>query len=113
MKTIEEIIQAQQIKVLDYDWDGGAFEVFHSGSLIPLRVIASWTGDWDHVSVSRPDRLPSYAEMKYVKRLFFKEDEWAYEFHPPVDKYISINPNVLHLWRLNNAPFPTPPEWMV
>lgn len=113
MKSLKQILSQPQIKALDYNFDGGAFEVIQVGSLVPLFAIASWGGGWDHVSVSRPDRLPVYAEMKMVKRLFFLDDEWAMEYHPPIDKYISINPNTLHLWRPNNQQFPTPPEWMV
>jgi hypothetical protein len=91
----------------------GAF-LLHSpvdGAL--LRIMAAAFDGWDHVSVSRGDRCPTWAEMEHVKRRFFKEDETAFELHvPPVD-HININTHCLHLWRPHNVPIPMPPRIMV
>lgn len=78
-----------------------------------MRIIASWEGGWDHVSVSLPHRLPKYGEMKAVKKIFFEPHEWAIEYHPAEDDYISVNDNVLHLWRPQNVEIPKPPKAFV
>lgn len=75
-----------------------------------LFVIASVGEGWDHVSVSRKDRCPSWEEMVFVKRSFFCDDEWAMELHPPKASNISVHPYCLHLWRPIGTDIPLPPE---
>jgi hypothetical protein len=78
-----------------------------------LAVIASDEAGWDHVSVSLPDRTPSWEEMCHVRELFFRADEWVMQLHPP--KLVNINNHqfCLHLWRPQTCAVPTPPAWMV
>lgn len=75
-----------------------------------LNVIASNDGGWDHVSVEwvGHNACPTWEMMSWVKRMFWEDDEWAVEFHPPVKKNISIHPYCLHLWRNqgNGGEFP-------
>lgn len=78
-----------------------------------LKVIASSGGGWDHVSVSLPDRCPTWEEMEAVKRLFFREDETAMQLHVPATDHISFHPYCLHLWRPHDAAIPRPPAFMV
>lgn len=68
-----------------------------------LRVIASTADmedgrDWLHVSLSRADRLPSYADLKYVKEVFIAKDKWAAQLFPPVNEHVNIHQFCLHLW---------------
>jgi len=78
-------------------------------------LAAIWSCDlgWDHVSVSCRKRTPKYQEMKFMKRLFFRPDEWAVEYHPADENYISTNDNVLHIWRPHGVELPQPPRIMV
>ncbi len=78
-----------------------------------LRVIAAASDGWDHVSVSRADRCPTWGEMEHVKRRFFKADETAFELHVPPDDHINVHPHCLHLWRPHDVPIPMPPELLV
>lgn len=78
-----------------------------------LRIIASSSEGWDHVSVSLPDRCPTWEEMDYIKRLFFKPDECAIQYHVPVSDHISVHPYCLHLWRPHSVMIQMPPKWMV
>jgi len=78
-----------------------------------LQVIASDGGGWDHVSVSLPDRCPTWAEMCYVKQAFFQSKEWALQYHPASQDNINCHPYCLHLWRPQNIEIPQPPWWMV
>jgi hypothetical protein len=91
----------------------GAFLVPSPIDKAPMRVIASSEEGWDHVSVSRANRCPNWAEMEHVKRLFFKDDETAVQYHVPPSDHINCHPHCLHLWRSQTVEFPRPPAWMV
>lgn len=76
---------------------------------------------WEHVSVRvgekhkgrREDRVPDWNEMCMVKDLFFGPEECVVQFHPKRSEYVDTNPFVLHLWRLKETEFPTPPNTCV
>lgn len=93
--------------------DGGAFEIPYSKTGVSLRVIASTGGDWDHVSVSLPNRCPNWLEMSHIKSLFFREDETVMQLHVPASEHVNYHPNCLHLWRPHSVEIPRPPNWMV
>lgn len=78
-----------------------------------LKVIAGNGDGWDHVSVSRQTRCPNWPEMEHIKRLFFKDDEIAFQLHMPPSLHISIHPFVLHIWRPHLMPIPLPPREFV
>jgi len=84
-----------------------------------LRIIANdasresaW---WEHVSVSTPERCPTWAEMCFVKDLFWGEDELVVQFHPRKIDYVNCHPHTLHLWRptRHKDRMPTPPTHLV
>lgn len=89
----------------------GVFRLHYKGR--DLKVIATADGGWDHVSVSLSDRTPTWAEMEYVKRLFFNPDEVAMQLHVPVDEHRNCHPYCLHLWRPHDHDIPMPPADMV
>lgn len=92
---------------------GGCFQVpSASREGVTLSVMVGNGEGWDHVSVSTPLRVPTWAEMEQVKRLFFKDDEAAMQLHVAPQDHISVHPHCLHLWRPHDG-FPTPPKWMV
>ena len=78
-----------------------------------MVVMASNGDGWDHVSVSRKNRVPNWAEMSHVYRLFFTPDEAAMQLHVPADQHINIHPFVLHLWRPHTTDIPLPPRLFV
>jgi hypothetical protein len=95
----------------------------NSVKLVNLRCLAS-SGEmseielgeeyaWDHVSVSLPDRCPTWDEMVFIKDMFFAQDETVLQFHPPAAQYVNRHPYTLHLWRPLLAVVPLPPEIMV
>jgi hypothetical protein len=89
----------------------------------PLRVIASDgqlvpdespdLAGWEHVSVSLPNRCPSWEEMAYIKSVFWDADDCVVQFHPPESEYVNNHPFCLHLWRRIDGPFPMPPSILV
>lgn len=64
---------------------------------------------WEHVSVSHPDRCPTWEEMAWVKSLFFEDLECVVEFHPPRSQYVNCHKFTLHLWRPIGVEVPLPP----
>ena len=77
-----------------------------------LKVICSVSlerdgQDWLHVSVSRPDQLPSWDDLKNVKNIFCGRDGKAILVFPPQAEYVNLNPYVHHLWMpLEKDPLP-------
>lgn len=58
---------------------------------------------WLHTSVSRSDlKLPSYDDLKQLKRLCVGDHRTALQVFPPLEKHIDIGGKlgveVLHLW---------------
>lgn len=94
-------------------WSTVAFDAFE------LRVIANRgvrdSAYWEHVSVSTPDRCPTWEEMCIVKDLFWSEDELVVQFHPRKIDYVNCHPRTLHLWRptRHKDKMPTPPTHLV
>ena len=76
-----------------------------------VNVIASDGLGWEHVSVSRKDRTPTWDEMCQVKALFWEESDCVVQYHPAKKDYINIHNHCLHLWRTEGIP--TPPTFMV
>jgi hypothetical protein len=76
-------------------------------------VIASDGGGWEHVSVSRRDRAPTWDEMCQVKALFWDADDCVMQLHPPQADYVNNHSRCLHLWRPVGVDLPRPPDWMV
>lgn len=73
------------------------------------------TGEWEHVSVHAKtakgqERTPNWAEMCWVKNLFWGPEECVVQYHPPASEYVNHHPHVLHLWRPVNKTIPTPPK---
>ena len=78
-----------------------------------LHVIASDGGGWEHVSVSREDRIPNWREMCHVKDMFWDAEDCVIQYHPPKSKYVNNHKFVLHLWRPIGVDVPMPPLVMV
>lgn len=53
---------------------------------------------WLHVSLARPDQMPTYKKMAEVKKLFIGEDKKAIQVFVGKDKHVNIHKFCLHLW---------------
>lgn len=78
-----------------------------------LRVICSDGGGWEHVSVSRRDRCPTWVEMHTVKLIFWDDEDVVMQLHPAKSDYVNEHPFCLHMWRPTIAAIPTPPRIFV
>lgn len=79
--------------------NNGAFMIRSLKIKVVLAAIASDQGGWEHVSVSLPNRCPTWEEMCFVKNLFWDEDDFVVQMHPPKSDYVNCHPYCLHLWR--------------
>jgi hypothetical protein len=95
------------------DHETGAFLVPSEIDGGAMRVIASVSDGWDHVSVSRRNRCPNWQEMEQIKHLFFNHDETAMQLHVPKSEHINCHPYCLHIWRPTDQEIPKPPPIMV
>lgn len=81
-----------------------------------LRIIASWGGGWDHVSVSLASgALPGWHIMKYVHKQCFG-DTMAIQYFMPEQEHVDYSAaglEILHLWRPQNISLPIPPKIFV
>lgn len=94
------------------DHGNGAFLIPREG--VTLKVLASNGDDWDHVSVSLPDRCPTWEEMEFIASLFFKPGETAMQLHVPRDDHVNVHPHCLHWWRPRRGQLiPRPPTYMI
>jgi len=95
---------------------GGVYSVplkNSKGKSVTLQVCASIDMDWDQVSVSLPHRCPNWPEMDFIKKMFFEEDEVAFQLHVSIKDHINIHDYCLHLWRPQNQDIPLPEKLMV
>lgn len=93
--------------------NNGAFVIANPKAAHPFNVIASEGLGWEHVSVSMPDRCPTWAEMCYIKNLFWDPGDAVMQLHPPADDYVNNHEFCLHLWRPMGQQIPLPPAFMV
>jgi hypothetical protein len=95
------------------DGNNGAFDVPYAPSGKSFSVIASDGMGWEHVSVSYPNRCPTWEEMCFIKELFWEPEDVVIQYHPRESEYVNQHPYCLHLWRSTDQVVPTPPPIMV
>jgi len=84
-----------------------------------LKVLATIDGEpgdsmeWEHLSVSRQNRIPNWTEMDSMKHLFFLPEEVCFQIHPPVSEHVNIHNNCLHIWRPVSGSIYMPPKRFV
>lgn len=95
------------------DGNNGVFFIPRFGLNTSLKVIASDGLDWEHVSVSLPDRCPTWDEMCRIKDLFWDDEDIIMQLHPSKSQYVNNVSNCLHLWRPVIDQIPVPDSIMV
>lgn len=95
------------------DGNNGAFFIPTRPGGPRLMVICSDGADWEHVSVSMPNRCPTWEEMCKVKGLFWDDEDAVMQLHPPRSDWVNNHSYCLHLWRPVGAAIPLPPSFMV
>lgn len=63
--------------------------------------------DWLHVSISRPDQMPSYEDLVLAKEGLIGAYREAYQVFAGREKHVNIHKFCLHLWSpLRHSPLP-------
>lgn len=93
--------------------NNGAFFIPGRPGKPPFKVIASDQEGWDHVSVSLPDRCPTWDEMCRIKAMFWDDEDTVMQLHPPKSEWVNNHSYCLHLWRPQTISIPRPPSIMV
>lgn len=107
MKVIEEIVKNSKFRNICLGIDGGmGLAYFDKKS---FTVVFSNGLGWDHVSVSMPDRCPTWEEMCIIKDIFFDEEDTVVQYHPSKSIYQNMAKYCLHLWKSQKEDFITPP----
>lgn len=113
MKPLKELINTPNLCIRQTGQDGGSGYVQFGN--MKASVIWSNGGGWEHVSMApyKHSYTPSWDDMCRLKKMFFYDNEWVVQFHPPESEYVNNRENCLHLWRPMEENLPTPPSWMV
>lgn len=120
MTNLEKLLRANRWRIrtgayASEDMDGwnGAFLTPINGEMYHI-MISDGMG-WRHLSITNAQRreMPSWQTMCRAKELFYGDDAWAVQFHPPKDDNINDHPWCLHLWESLNEPMPHPMIAMV
>lgn len=96
--------------------NAGAFDVpIDKG--IRAFCIASDAHGWEHVSVHIIEKdepeTPAWEEMCFIKNLFWGEEDYVMQLHPPQSDYVNNHAHTLHLWRPIGKEIPLPLQAMV
>lgn len=94
------------------DGNNGAFALRLKHSQTFFSIASDGAG-WEHVSVSRKDRCPTWEEMCQVKAMFWDAGDCVLQFHPPESEYVNNHPYCLHLWRPIGVDVPMPDSMLV
>lgn len=65
------------------------------------QVIISIENGYLHLSISTPDALPSYAELKAARYVFCPDEIYMAEIFPPKSEFINVHPYCRHLWQID------------
>jgi hypothetical protein len=112
-----EMLDKYRLKTSDWGTSEGSrygfFFIPYKMQKPPLKVMSAPFGDdqeWEHVSVSLPNRCPSWEEMSFIKQLFWCKEDTVIQFHPPESEYVNNHPFCLHLWRNTKNETKCPPS---
>ena len=101
-------VRSGLLRTTNADGRQGAFAMPNPLASGELLIIASDAREpeaegWEHVSVSTATRCPTWAEMCYIKNIWWQPEETVCQFHPPESQYVNNNRYVLHMWK---PPYP-------
>lgn len=114
-----DLIREHAPRVLPFGWDlleesfvdtpeggrelGGIAYLRQSLSVLFGAEEHRGAGEWLHVSLARPHKLPTWEDVARVKSVFLG-DELCVQVLPPRRQYVNVHPYCLHLWRRLDAP---------
>jgi hypothetical protein len=113
--VLEKLVRANRWRIREGKMASDDTSGWNGCFLIPLdgqlyHVIISDGMGWRHVSIRNAQKnvVPSWGIMCRLRDLFFSDDAWVVQFHPPAEEYIDDHPWTLHLWESLDEPMPHP-----
>lgn len=120
MTCLEKLRKAERWRIKTGTMGSEGEDGWNGAFIVPVdgemwQVILSDGMGWRHLSVTNAQKrqLPTWHIMCRMKDLFFGDEDWAVEFHPPKEAYINDHDFVLHLWQPLNEELPKPFSFMV
>jgi hypothetical protein len=119
MTALEKLMRANRWRIRtgkmaseDVDGFNGSFYVPLDGEMYFVIISDGW--GFRHLSISNAQKkvLPTWETMCRVKEMFFSDDSWVCQFHPPADVQVNDHPWCLHLWESIDEPMPHP-HWVM
>jgi hypothetical protein len=65
-------------------------------------ILSKDGGKW-HLSMSCPDRLPTYEEMKEIRYKYLPTVAYMAQIFPPLEEFVNVHPFTLHLWQVGKS----------
>ena len=120
MRPLPEIINSRNLEIHEFqqhpiEKDAFVINGYWFDPVSQKRFVFVFSNDngWEHLSVSRSNRCPTWDEMCRIKDVFFAEEERCVEYHPPKSEYVNIHPYCLHIWKPIGIELPHPPKDLV
>ena len=114
MKKLEEIKAIPKLKIIEENEDEGIMGIyFDMKSYRELSFVFTWNNGWEHLSVSMPNRTPTWDQMCTMKDIFWNEDEVCVEYHPRKSDYVNLHEHCLHIWKPIEKELITPNKELV
>lgn len=118
MKQIKEIFENKRLSFIEFVRNTSNECIIAGFTIDPktnkrLNFKFSKANSWEHLSVSIPNKCPSWEQMCFMKEQFWEDDEACVEYHPKKEDYVNNHNYCLHIWRPYNAELPTPPSILV
>lgn len=112
--NVPDWMEKHRVQLAQYNYErgdkqNGAFHIKDLG----LFVIISAGAGWEHVSVSRKSRMPTYTDMTWVAKSFWDPEDTLMQLSVPSKEHINLSNFCLHWWRPIDEEIPRPPNWMV
>ncbi len=70
----------------------------HDGFTVMFTVENYGTSAYQHLSISRKDRYPTWDEIVLFRSLFFDDDDEVIQVIPKESNYVNVHDNCFHLW---------------
>ena len=113
MKDIELIKKDGKIKIKAEGQNGFHGAYYDMLTKKWLNFVFSYSCGFEHLSVSMPNRTPSWEQMCMMKDVFWNEDEVCMQLHPKKEEYVNNHNHCLHIWKPTTQEIPQPPSILV
>ena len=113
MQSVKKIMSNPHLHILKEGFDGFCGTYTDPVNRKQYFFVFSWSGGWEHLSVSQPSKTPDWDTMCKLKEIFWKDSEACVQYHPRRKDYVNFHKHCLHIWRPIKQKLPIPPSIFV